>query len=650
MKCMLFMLMTITLEPFKIESPEEIYRIAQEKAGTMLYAVYPQETTPSDPSYVWIGYTPYEFVVYIKNFQKNVNASERRRDSPSLENDDSVGVTLDTMGRKNEVYIFLVNAIGTQGDGVKTPTGNLQWDGDWKAFTKITDYGWEALFIIPFRTITYSTQNWGIDVVKFRPGQLRIHRLVNSVDFHSLAGNLADLKLDFSYIQAKGRDYGLTIIPSFRIEREMESVTKYRKSLGITTRFKKGVGDLLDFTFKPDFSEVDVDIQEVSYDRLPINYPEKRLFFIEGSELLNSPFSLIRTRNITSPTSGIKFYTKGKNYSFSTLYLNDTFYKDVIWGRFTYTPFKDFVFGSFYSASNVGYNMGSFDLSYTLKSLNSVFVFEGARNFSNLSSYYNFNFSRVVLTGLSWIFSIEEIGKDFKNPLNEISFYFDNVRKIDITTVFSYPLKRGSQNFILKPGMIYSGYRVKDKRNMLSQSFLTNLMLLYGPWSLNIGYQSNLMNYLQIDSLDKTAKTYFIYLGYQRSSSKYGYLYYSQGRYLGGEFQAFSSRIFWPFVFFNLGMNFDYFKTLYDDLRLWQAYQTFPVAKNLLVKSYIGYTIDKINKNKLLSSNIIIAFEPTNFTKIYFVINKKLTGTIKSRLHHFYEKEVFKLQFSLDLK
>ena len=566
----LLLIFSLIIEPFKIQSPEEIYRIAQEKQGIKLHAVYPAEEDPQDPSYVWLGYTPTELVVYVKNIQKSVNASERRRDSGRIENDDSVAITLDTTGRGNEAYTFIVNAIGTQGDGIKTPTGNLEWDGDWRAHAKINKDGWEVIFIIPFKTITFSEQNWGIDIIKLRPGEMRFHRLVNSNDFHSLAGNLIDLKLDFSYVKAKKREYSLAVIPSLRLEREVESSKKYKSSAGITIRSKKGTADLLDFTIKPDFSEVDVDIQEVSYDRLPIDYSEKRPFFIEGIELLSSPFPLIRTRNISLPSHGIKFYKKEGNLSFSTLYLKDIDFKDVMWGRFTYTPLKNLVLGTFYSGSKIGYNTGSFDLTYTFKPLNSVLVFEGARRFDSLSSYYNLDFSRIVFTGLSLKFSFEDIDKNFKNPLNDVYFNFDNVRKFEIISVLSQPIFEKSGNFILKPGLSYSCYRKKDKKETLYESFLTDLMLIHSSLTLNIGYTTNLLNYLDIETNDRTTKTLFLYLGYQKSSSKYASFFYSQGKYLGGKSKAVSIHFFWPIASLNLGMKYDFFKTLYDDLQLFQ--------------------------------------------------------------------------------
>jgi hypothetical protein len=75
----------------------------------------------------------------------------------------------------------------------------------------------------------------------------------------------------------------------------------------------------LNGTANPDFSQVEADVQQVSYDpRSAVFFPETRPFFVEGSEQFESPNQLIYTRRIVSPRAAVKLSGKisGSNVGF----------------------------------------------------------------------------------------------------------------------------------------------------------------------------------------------------------------------------------------------------------------------------------------------------------------------------------------------
>src|SRR2546426_36489 len=70
-----------------------------------------------------------------------------------------------------------------------------------------------------------------------------------------------------------------------------------------------GVSDnlTLNGTFKPDFSQVESDAGQLGFDpRQALFFPEKRPFFLEGSELFQVPQNLIYTRRIVQPVAAVK--------------------------------------------------------------------------------------------------------------------------------------------------------------------------------------------------------------------------------------------------------------------------------------------------------------------------------------------------------
>jgi hypothetical protein len=75
----------------------------------------------------------------------------------------------------------------------------------------------------------------------------------------------------------------------------------------------------LNGTVKPDFSQVEADVVQLSYDpRRAISYPEKRPFFLEGTEQFNVPSQLIYSRDIVQPDAAVKLTGKisGTNIAF----------------------------------------------------------------------------------------------------------------------------------------------------------------------------------------------------------------------------------------------------------------------------------------------------------------------------------------------
>lgn len=68
-----------------------------------------------------------------------------------------------------------------------------------------------------------------------------------------------------------------------------------------------------DFTYKPDFSQIESDTQQIEVNqRFPINYPELRPFFLEGQEIyaIRGAVTPVQTRTIVDPNYGAKLTGK----------------------------------------------------------------------------------------------------------------------------------------------------------------------------------------------------------------------------------------------------------------------------------------------------------------------------------------------------
>jgi hypothetical protein len=74
---------------------------------------------------------------------------------------------------------------------------------------------------------------------------------------------------------------------------------------GLDVKWTPGANDVLDFTVKPDFSQIESDTAQISAnERFALFFPEKRTFFLEGVDLLSTSIQAAYTRTITAPRWG----------------------------------------------------------------------------------------------------------------------------------------------------------------------------------------------------------------------------------------------------------------------------------------------------------------------------------------------------------
>ncbi len=79
-----------------------------------------------------------------------------------------------------------------------------------------------------------------------------------------------------------------------------------------------------DLTVTPDFSQVEADASVVDVnERFAIFYPERRPFFLEGSEIFRTPIDVVYTRRIADPLYGVKLTGKQGRTTIGVLHALD---------------------------------------------------------------------------------------------------------------------------------------------------------------------------------------------------------------------------------------------------------------------------------------------------------------------------------------
>ena len=94
--------------------------------------------------------------------------------------------------------------------------------------------------------------------------------------------------------------------------------------VGVDLKWIPSASAAVDATINPDFSQIESDVAQIgANERFALFFPEKRPFFLEGSELLLSPIQAVYTRTITSPRWGARGTGKWGRTAYTGLIVED---------------------------------------------------------------------------------------------------------------------------------------------------------------------------------------------------------------------------------------------------------------------------------------------------------------------------------------
>jgi hypothetical protein len=214
--------------------------------------------------------------------------------------DDLIRVLIDPFQDKRTAYVFYVNPLGARSEGlVYGGEPSLNWDGIWEADSRVLETGWSAELRIPFKTISFKPglSVWGVNVERVIPRKLETARLSgtnrdsnfnNPMEAAALSG-IADIR------QGKGitfRPYGLVSSASSP-DAAGTGAGRANDLDGGFDLYKNFTPNLVGvLSYNMDFAETEVDERQINLTRFPLFFPEKRMFFLEGSENFNFSSSI----------------------------------------------------------------------------------------------------------------------------------------------------------------------------------------------------------------------------------------------------------------------------------------------------------------------------------------------------------------------
>jgi len=251
----------------------------------------PGVATPFDGTRVTIltdGERLYVGVVCPDPAPERVAIHTLQRDAEQ-EGDDSIALVFDTFGDHRTGYLFRVNAGGARQDGLISGKDgvSLDWDGIWEARTRRDASGWTAEILISVRSLRFGRglDGWGFNVER----TVARERLTLRWASASLDSGLADLQRagTLSGLARLRQGLGLSVAPYAlgRIDETSRTGVRQDGDLGLDLSYNltPSLGAVV--TVNTDFAETEVDSRQVNLTRFPLFFPEKRPFFLEGSNL-----------------------------------------------------------------------------------------------------------------------------------------------------------------------------------------------------------------------------------------------------------------------------------------------------------------------------------------------------------------------------
>jgi hypothetical protein len=253
-----------------------------------------------------------------------IKAAMSKRDS--IDMDDWIGVVLDTFGDQQGGYLFQLNPLGVQGDGMINADGNgdASFDTVWQSQGRINGQGYVVEVAIPFKSLRYPFKKkltMGLVGVRY------IGRKSEQTSFPELSPEGGAIMSQSQRIELDDVKFERPVefIPAVTYNQSSVHSGGALGSTGKNADFsltgKLGLTSnlTLDATYNPDFSQVEADAGQVDVNlRSSIYYSEKRPFFLEGMENFsfatameqNTLGAVVYTRTIVDPLLGLKLTGK----------------------------------------------------------------------------------------------------------------------------------------------------------------------------------------------------------------------------------------------------------------------------------------------------------------------------------------------------
>jgi hypothetical protein len=221
--------------------------------------------------------------------------NDLRRDFDTYESD-VFGVMIDPLHDLRNGFSFFTNAAAALNDTQGLNDGRIvdrNWDGIWHVAARRNADGWSAEMIVPFRTLGLRASVQPVMGINFKR---RIRRKSEDTYWRLVPRRFGTLRASMA-----GRLDGLADVQSgldMRVKPFVTTEGVHRRNgstssgdldaeVGVDVKYRVSHGMALDLTYNTDFSQVEVDTEQINLTRFSLFFPEKREFFLENAGIFH---------------------------------------------------------------------------------------------------------------------------------------------------------------------------------------------------------------------------------------------------------------------------------------------------------------------------------------------------------------------------
>lgn len=524
--------------------------------------------------------------------------------------DDSVSVALDSFGDDRTAYLFRTNALATQEDGRIADNGRTvdqQWDAAWLSAATRGEDRWTVEFEIPFSILRYSAESevsWGVNFVRTTPRRLETSLWAGPGETVWRVSSFGDLnRIDVSLSPQDTDKWD--VIPYALAAVEEGQDPDYEAGVDVRWRPSSQLG--VDLTVNPDFALIEADVEEINLTRFELRVPEKRPFFLEGSEMFNQRFRQFYSRRIGDITWGAKASGKLGDTDFLALVTSEDLAIQNGLGeeKAEYTVVR--LQHGFGRGSNIGFlaanrnfqrdDAGSVGFDTTM-------YFTDTLNFTGQLMRVH---GPTADGGLAWFlrpswdtstshFHVRyaQIDQNVKDDINAVGFFTDDDREeFDTNLRHTFWLDDGPVENV-RPSVNYNRYRSQE--GVLRSTVLNaNVRVVFrNGWELAVQYRDEFKLFEKEFQNDRTVVT----VGWDGRDGRSVSTYAGSGFNFDNDLTLYGASVQWPFG--------DRWRLTYDMTRL----ELEPDLKNETTTIHV--------------LEVVYAFNPDLFLKIFVQTNSAI--------------------------
>jgi hypothetical protein len=303
------------------------------------------EVNPGDnvePKVRNVGYLTYDDRYFYAAFEfedpapSSIRAPFADRDNLGNGYNDYGGIIIDARNSGHTATFFVVTPRNVQYDAITDDGSGEDSSPDffWASATKITARGWTVEIRIPFTSLRYRNvdpQTWGILLYRNFPRDRRYQYFSARIPrggncFICRSNPLTGLER----LPGGGHIIAAPYVSASEIARPRGEpgtplvAEAVKPHAGLDVKYSPTADTVLDFTLNPDFSQIESDTAQITAnERFALFVPEKRPFFLEGVDLLQTPIQAVYTRTILSPEWGGRISGKQAGTRYTLLVAND---------------------------------------------------------------------------------------------------------------------------------------------------------------------------------------------------------------------------------------------------------------------------------------------------------------------------------------